>query len=169
MSEQSKIGRTLYRLYIAVGVAAMGFLCGGVIFTVIMRYCFGTTFTFLEELLTLVFAFTAFWCIGACALEHEHVVIDFLYSRFPPKMKRVVDVINDVLVIAMLTVMDYYTFRWVAKAGKTISNGMRVKYVYIYGAMPIGVTVSLLWLVYKLVCDVRGRRTRAWRKEDDIL
>ena len=169
MDGHSRIGRTLYRLYIGIGVAAMGFLCSGVIFTVIMRYFFGITFTFLEELLTLVFAFTAFWCIGACALESEHVVIDFLYNRFPPRLKHVMNVINDLIVIVMLTVMDYYTFLWVAKAGKTISNGMRVKYVYIYGAMPLGVTVSLLWLVYKLVCDIRGVKVLSWRRKGDIL
>ena len=93
----SRIGRTLYRLYIGIGVAAMGFLCSGVIFTVIMRYFFGITFSFLEELLTLVFAFTAFWCIGACALESEHVVIDFLYNRFPPAVKRVITRNSDAL------------------------------------------------------------------------
>lgn len=153
----SKLGRLLYKAYMAVGIAAMAFICGSVIFTVIMRYFFGITFTFLEELITLVFAFEAFWGIGCCALEGEHVVIDFFFNKIPSGIRRYVDIADTIIVIATMLVIDYYSIGWIQTAGKTLSNGLRIKYVYIYSAMPIGITVSLLFVIYRLVCLILGR------------
>lgn len=168
MDKLAKIGRAIYKAYVAVGIAATGFLAGSVIFTVIMRYFFGITFIFLEELITLVFASIAFWCVGICALENDHVVVDFLYNKIPPKIKRYIDIFNMLLVISVVVIIDWYSLGWIKAAGKTLSVGMRVKYVYIYGAMPVGLTVSLFFLIYKLVCTVLGRPVfRDTAKEDD--
>lgn len=168
MDNLSKAGRALYKAYMAVGIAAMAFICGSVIFTVIMRYFFGITFTFLEELITLVFAFEAFWGIGCCALEGEHVIIDFFFNKIPPRIRRYVDIADTAIVIFTMLVIDYYSIGWIQTAGKTLSNGLRIKYVYIYSAMPLGITVSLLFVVYRLVCLILNRPVFAnTAKEDD--
>ena len=60
MTSLQKKGKMLYRCYVALGIAAMAFVAAGVIFAVIMRYFFNISFTFLEELITLVFTFTTF-------------------------------------------------------------------------------------------------------------
>ena len=157
MDALRKVGRALYKAYVGVGIAATGFICFSVIYAVIMRYFFGITYTFLEELITLVLAFTAFWGIGMCALENEHVVIDFFYAKIPDKYRRFVDIFNYIVIAVTLIMVDYYAIKWIQVAGKTISNGMRVKYVYIYGAMPLGITVSLVCIFYKLVCLILNK------------
>ena len=53
--------------------------------------------------------------------------------------------------------MDYYTLNWISVAGKALSNGLRVPYKYIYGAMPLGITVSLLCIFYKLICLILNK------------
>ena len=60
MNALRKIGKALYKVYVGVGLAAMGFIAAAVIITVILRDFFGITFSFLEELITLVLAFSAF-------------------------------------------------------------------------------------------------------------
>ncbi len=169
MGRLAKAGRAIYKAYVAVGIAATGFLAASVIFAVIMRYFFGITFLFLEELITLVFASIAFWCIGICALENDHVVVDFFFKRIPLRIRRYVEIFNTLVVIAVLAVIDWYSIGWIKVAGKTLSVGMRVKYVYIYGAMPVGITLSLVFVIYKLICLLLGRpclKTAA--KEDEL-
>lgn len=151
MNALRKIGKALYKVYVGVGIAAMGFIAAAVIITVILRYFFGITFSFLEELITLVLAFSAFWGIGMCALENEHVVIDFFYLKIPSKFRRFVDIFNYLVIATTLVIVDYYTLNWISVAGKALSNGLRVPYKYIYGAMPLGITVSLLCIFYKLI------------------
>lgn len=157
MNALRKIGKALYKVYVGVGVAAMGFIAAAVIITVILRYFFGITFSFLEELITLVLAFSAFWEIGMCALENEHVVIDFFYLKIPSKFRRFVDIFNYLVIATTLGIVDYYTLNWISVAGKALSNGLRVPYKYIYGAMPLGITVSLLCIFYKLICLILNK------------
>lgn len=157
MNALRKIGKALYKVYVGVGIAAMGFIAVAVIITVILRYFFGITFSFLEELITLVLAFSAFWGIGMCALENEHVVIDFFYLKIPSKFRRFVDIFNYLVIATTLVIVDYYTLNWISVAGKALSNGLRVPYKYIYGAMPLGITVSLLCIFYKLICLILNK------------
>lgn len=157
MNALRKIGKALYKVYVGVGIAAMGFIAAAVIITVILRYFFGITFSFLEELITLVLAFSAFWGIGMCTLENEHVVIDFFYLKIPSKFRRFVDIFNYLVIATTLVIVDYYTLNWISVAGKALSNGLRVPYKYIYGAMPLGITVSLLCIFYKLICLILNK------------
>lgn len=157
MNALRKIGKALYKVYVGVGIAAMGFIAAAVIITVILRYFFGITFSFLEELITFVLAFSAFWGIGMCALENEHVVIDFFYLKIPSKFRRFVDIFNYLVIATTLVIVDYYTLNWISVAGKALSNGLRVPYKYIYGAMPLGITVSLLCIFYKLICLILNK------------
>lgn len=150
MNDLRKVGRGIYKLYVGVGMTAMGVVAFGVIFSVVMRYCFSITFTFLEELITLMFAFTIFWGAGMCFLEDEHVLLDFLYMNFPAKFKRVMDIINMIFAIIIMAVVLYYSIGWIDKAGKALSNGLRLPYKYIYSAMPIGLTASIICAAVKL-------------------
>lgn len=156
MTGAQKTGKKIYRFYVGIGIAAMGFVAAGVIFAVIMRYFFNISFTFLEELITLIFTFTTFWGIGICILEDEHVLIDFFFAKLPSKVQRWLNVMNYVIVLAVMILLQYYAVKWIGVAGKTVSNGMRVKYMYIYGVMPVGVGISLVCVIVKLYSLVRN-------------
>ena len=157
MQSLAQKGKVLYQIYVGIGIAAMAFVSGSVIFTVIMRYCFNVSFTFLEELITLVFAFTTFWGIGICVLEDEHVVIDFFYEKIPVAIRQWISVFNYLVVLVVLAVLQYYSIGWIQVAGKIISNGLRVKYLYLYGVMPIGVGVSMVCVLVKIISLVLNK------------
>lgn len=168
MSSLQKTARTLYQAYVGVGIAAMAFVSVSVIITVIMRYFFNISFTFLEELITVVFAFSTFWGIGICALEDEHVIIDFFFVKLPEKVQRWVSVFNYAVVLVTMLVLQYFTINWIAVAGKTISNGLRIKYIYIYGVMPIGVAISSVCVLVKLICLITGKKLNLKPKEAEV-
>lgn len=156
MTSLQKKGKMIYQCYVALGIGAMAFVSAGVIFAVIMRYFFNISFTFLEELITLVFTFTTFWGIGICVLENEHVLIDFFFAKIPAYIQRWINLVNYIIVLISLAILQYYAIGWIKVAGKTISNGMRIKYVYIYGIMPIGVGVSLICVLIKIYSLIKN-------------
>lgn len=151
-----KTGKKVYQFYVGMGIAAMAFVAAGVIFAVIMRYFFNISFTFLEELITLVFTFTTFWGIGICVLESEHVLIDFFFMKLPEHVQRRLNIVNYLIVLIVLVLLQYYAVKWIAVAGKTISNGLRIRYLYIYGIMPIGVGVSIICVLVKIYSLVKN-------------
>lgn len=135
-----------------MGAVALIAFC--VIFAVIARYFFGISFTFLEEFITTVFAFTTFWGIGICFIEDEHVTIDSLYSIFPSKFKTIVTIFNYLIVTLITIVMIKYGLSYTIKYGWQISMGMRIPMYWMYGIIPLGCFISLVCVLVKFGCYI---------------
>ncbi|MCC8166546.1 MAG: TRAP transporter small permease [Planctomycetes bacterium] len=161
MTGLQKAGKLLYQLYTGIGILAMGVMAAGVIFSVIMRYFFGISFIFLEEAITFIFVFTTFWAIGACLLENEHIVIDFFINRLRFKNRLVLAILDYFLVAVVNAVIFYYSLLWIQKAGRVVSNAMRIQYKYMYYVMPIGLAIGFLCAIIKILHLVMNRNNPA--------
>jgi TRAP-type C4-dicarboxylate transport system permease small subunit len=151
INKLKKVGDQVYKVYVGIGVFAVALMAGCVIFAVVMRYCFDISFTFLEEFMTTLFAFTTFWGIGICVIEDEHVKIDSIYEMFPPRIKRVITLVNYLIILVVDCIMIKYGFDYALKYGKQISFGMRVPMVWMYGIIPLGSVIALICIVIKIM------------------
>lgn len=139
-----------------IGIFSVALLAGCVIFAVIMRYFFSISFTFLEEFMTTLFAFTTFWGIGICIIEDEHVIIDSVYDRLPLRVKRGVTLFNYTIVLVVSSVMLKHGFNYAIKYGKQISMGMRVPMIWMYGIIPLGSSIGIICVIIKLVTIIKA-------------
>ena len=87
-STLKNVGKRLYDVYFAIGAVAMALLATLVAFTVIARYFFAHSWKELAEFITTLFAVTTFWGMGICLLRNDHVIIDIVYDRIKPSVKR---------------------------------------------------------------------------------
>ena len=97
-----KIGEKVFQVYFGIGVAAMGLLAVLVIFSVIARYFFSLSWKELSEFNVTLFAFTTFWGMGINVLKGEHVIIDIVYDRIRPDIKRWLTVVNYLIMLVMI-------------------------------------------------------------------
>lgn len=141
----------MYKLYVSIGVFAVGLIAFCVIFSVIARYFFGISFLFLEEFITTIFAFTTFWGIGICVMEDEHVAINSIYEKFPPKFKIFATIFNFSVMIIVDLAMIKYGYKYMVKFGNQLSMGMSIPMKFMYGIIPIGCSIALVAMVIKLV------------------
>jgi len=151
-----ELGKITYKIYSGIGVFAIGLMTFAVIYSVVMRYIFNISYTFLEEFMTTLFAFTTFWGIGICILEDEHVVIDSIYSQFPAKVKQVVTFSNYIVVFIVNGVVLKYGVDYAIKYGSQISMGMRVPMFWMYGIIPLGSAIAAICIIIKLVTIVKA-------------
>ncbi len=136
MEAVKKLGKIAYRIYVGVGIAAMGGLFACVLFSVAARYFFSLSWKQLEEFITTLFAFTTFWGLGICVLEKEHVVIDILFRSLRPGVQRIISLLNHLIALAVTVVACVYSFRYVEQVGNQLSPGMNIPMRYMYGIMP---------------------------------
>lgn len=129
----------------------MGMLAVLVIFSVIARYFFSLSWKELSEFNVTLFAFTTFWGMGINVLKGEHVIIDILYDRVPPVLKRWLSVLNYIIVLVVDLVFVYQGFIYVGVAGKQISQGMEIPMKYMYGIMPVSGIICAICVVIKIV------------------
>ncbi len=146
-----KIGEKIFQVYFGIGVAAMGLLAVLVIFSVIARYFFSLSWKELSEFNVTLFAFTIFWGMGINVLKGEHVVIDIVYDRIRPDIKRWLTVVNYVIMLVVDGVFTWQGVKYVGVAGKQISQGMEIPMKYMYGIMPVAGAVCALCIIIKII------------------
>lgn len=146
-----KIGEKVFQVYFGIGVAAMGLLAVLVIFSVIARYFFSLSWKELSEFNVTLFAFTTFWGMGINVLKGEHVIIDIVYDRIRPDIKRWLTVVNYLIMLVVDVVFTWQGIKYVGVAGKQISQGMEIPMKYMYGIMPLSGAICALCIVIKIV------------------
>ena len=89
--------------------------------------------------------------MGINVLKNEHVIIDILYDRVPPAIKRWLSVLNYLIVLAVVLVFTYQGFQYVGVAGKQISQGMEIPMKYMYGIMPVSGAICAVCIIFKII------------------
>ena len=154
--QKKTLGETIIRVYHAIGAVAMGLLAVMVIFTVIMRYVFSLNWKQVSEFNITLFAFTTFWGLGLNILKDEHVSINMLYDNLPPLVKKILKVINLVIVLVVDCMFTYYSWLYTLKMGVQISQGMEIPMYFMYGIMPVCSAIAAVCVVVKIVMSIRA-------------
>jgi len=82
-----------------IGFTALSFV------QVVARYVFGQPITWTEEICRYLFVWVVFVGAGMAERSRSHVTLEFLVSRFPPRVKYWLSVTNGILCVAMVVVL----------------------------------------------------------------
>lgn len=158
MENLKKVGKKIFDIYFGIGVFALGLLAVLVAFAVVMRYCFKLSWKELSEFNVTLFAFTTFWGMGVNVIKNEHVMIDFVYNKLNPGMKRIMSVVNYIIVLLVDLVFTWQGFLYASSMGRQISQGMEIPMYFMYGIMPLSGAICAVCVVIKIIdlitCDI---------------
>ena len=110
--------------------------------------------------------------MGINIIKDEHVMIDILYDNVKPAHKRWLAIVNHLIVLVVDLVFTWQGFKYVAVAGKQISQGMEIPMKYMYGIMPVCGVICAVRVVIKIAmlftADVSyfAPKNKALSKED---
>jgi len=125
---------------------------------VVGRYVFRYSFSWSEEIVRYVFIW--FTMIGAsyAIKERNHICIDVLTNILPPKARRVVLIIGEILLLAILLFLFYKSFGYTLFTMRTMSRATVTKLPmhFIYAGMPIGFLLSAFRLVQSWILAYRS-------------
>jgi TRAP-type C4-dicarboxylate transport system permease small subunit len=127
-----------------------------VIGSVFLRYIFGITFIWAEEAITMLFVASSFYGAVLCIKENEHIQIDFLYQRFSPKVKAIMDIIINCVIIFVEFYMTKLSLFWIGKVGNVLTSGMRIPVKFFYYMVPISCTIICLYCVMSIVIQIKS-------------
>lgn len=117
---------------------------------VIMRYCFGNPFTWLEEIQLACMVWIVFAAAGATFRYGGHVAIEILVDMMPKKVQRVCEVFISLVVV---TVVVYFGIKSIAYIQLFLRTGrgtpiLKIPYAWIYGIVPVSCVLMLInWFV----------------------
>ena len=105
MKTLKKILRTLGNIQWYAGVACMAVIVVAVTAGVFSRKILNAPLSWVEELCTLLFIYLAFFGASVAAMNGKHVSADFLTSRFSEQRKKVLHIVQLVIILSLLALM----------------------------------------------------------------
>lgn len=78
---------------------------------VVLRKVFAVSTKGADELSSYTFAIICAWSLAYALIKKAHIRIDFLYTKMPSLVQRILDVLSLVTLATFVTPMTYYTFR----------------------------------------------------------
>ncbi|WNS77731.1 TRAP transporter small permease [Domibacillus sp. DTU_2020_1001157_1_SI_ALB_TIR_016] len=146
----NKISRSLentLNIIMALALAVMVVLVFG---NVVLRYLFNSGITWSEEMSRYLFIWLTFLGAIGAFKNKEHLGVDMLIKRLPTKMKKVVIVISDLLILLVLyLVLDgSWKMTMINIDSKAPATGLPLAFVYGTGIL---VSISMgLMTIYNL-------------------
>lgn len=113
---------------------------------IIARQIFDTPLIWSEELARLIFVYVGMLGVSMGIRSQQHVLIDFITNRFPPKLKITVFSIIQLLIFACLLLMIYYGIVLMKRPpDQLVSLGISTKFLYF--SLPLLACLMLLRFV----------------------
>ena len=121
-----------------------------VIIFVFMRYFFGITFVWAEEMITMLFISTTYFGAVIGMKYNEHIKIGFFYDTAKGKTKKVIDIINDIVILGLQIAITYISINWIDKVGNVLTNGLRIPIRFFYFMMPFSAVLIGLYCIFNI-------------------
>ena len=141
-------------------IIALCFFCIIVLIVtlVILRYCFNATIIGANEFVVVLFIYTS--ALGAAIIigKKEHIAITYFIDKLPLGLRKVVDVINFLLIAFINVVMVWYSFRWIEITGSYLTAVLRIQQAYVQIMVPISCSLAILYCLYHIAIILTPKR-----------
>jgi TRAP-type C4-dicarboxylate transport system permease small subunit len=113
-----------------------------------------------EEIVRYSFIYLAWIGAASAVKERAHIRIDVLYHYVSPRIKALLYMFGDLVMMAVAVFALYWSFETVAVSWKfgSVSHGLRVSMVWFLMAVPIGFALMIFRLVQSFLRDVADFR-----------
>ena len=134
----------------ALCVALIALMAIVVLIGVYFRYVVGNPFMWTEELARFLMLWSGFLAINIAMRRDAHIKIDFIFNALPDVLRKIVEVLVDLLMTAFLV---FLTFKGYQMAMGSIMNAMSMDFsmFWIYMAVPLGALLTLIQLVIMIL------------------
>jgi len=116
------------------------------ILLVILRYFFHTSIASGYEIIEYLFIYTTF--LGAGVLLGKrggHVEIRLLVDKLPISIRRIVDIVNCLLVTALHGYLLCLSFEWIRMTGDYPAEVLRVPMKFVEISLPVGCGLAIIY------------------------
>lgn len=114
---------------------------------VIMRYFVNNPLAWIEEVSLFFFVWVALLGSATVMKGEEHVSIDFLVKKLSPHVRKIVDIIGAIVVVTSLIIIIKNGLQLALQANDKVTPILRVPYLYIDIAIPLGLFGMLIYYV----------------------
>lgn len=132
----------------------------------ISRYCFRSTFLFVDDIVVICFAWLVFAGAAAAYKRKMHYGLEIISSRIHGKARVVFELVVQVIVTFLMGYLLYLSIVLFINSGSKILFTTNLSYKWIDGAAVYGFTMMVLYAVIFLVQDIKKLGNKEQEAED---
>jgi TRAP-type C4-dicarboxylate transport system permease small subunit len=155
----------LFEEYIAYAFFSIIFFL--MVFGVVTRYFFDTSYPWNIELCRYSFVWLTFAGAAYLRKENAHIriefIINFLNRKLPPWARKGIWLLKETLTIGFLIVLVYYGFILANKTWRFRSQAMQVPQFYLYISTSVG---GLLYLIREVPAAIHDFKAKISEKQE---
>jgi TRAP-type C4-dicarboxylate transport system permease small subunit len=139
-------------------MAAVAFisLCVSVSVQVIARYLFNHAFGWGEEFPIFIFLWVSFLAAAVAYRDGDHLSVDFIVEKYPPKVQRVVHYINLLLSLAFVLLIVYFEGQMTWSTRTSTFVVMKISKAFCYAGIPVSGLILAVFIIEKLMKPYRN-------------
>lgn len=116
-----------------------------IVLTVITRYGFNYVLSWSEEVPRYLLIWISFLGAAVCVDLKDHIAFDYLYNRFPGRLRAAVQLLINAAIFAFGWIMLVYGIRFVEAFGGDFMESIPFTNVWYYTAMPVSGGLIMLY------------------------
>lgn len=130
-------------------VATLCFIALTILLTlqVVSRYALNHSFTWMEELATVMFVWMIYLAISAAVTKRKHLRIDFVLELVPFQVKRAMLVLSNVIFAAFNVYISVIMVDVIKLLGKSKTTMLGIPQRLVYAVIPVALVITVIRLV----------------------
>ncbi|WP_080874071.1 TRAP transporter small permease [Oceanobacillus timonensis] len=125
---------------------------------VVMRYIFGNSLAWSEEIARYAFIWLIYIGVSYGVKRNKHLGVDALSMLFQRKGKLIIAMIANISFLIFAVVMTYFGIDIVARVSRT-SAALQIPLFWVYLAPVVGMLLTSIRLLQKMVYDMKDYRS----------
>lgn len=114
---------------------------------VISRYVLKSSFTWMEEFLTIMFVWMIYFGVAAAVTKRKHLRIDFILDLVPFKLKKAMLIMSNIIFAVFNIYISNIMVNIIDLMGKSRTTMLHWPQKVVYSIIPIALIISVIRLV----------------------
>ncbi|MDR1659230.1 MAG: TRAP transporter small permease [Desulfovibrio sp.] len=140
-------------------------MVGVVCMEVLLRYCFGRTLFFTEELSRYIMIWIVFLGTALAMYEEKHIRIDMFIRKFPKKYQTACEIFSNIGVIFFCAVLIVEGVRILPMQMDQVAISLDVSMFWFYLAIPVGGVLGVVFLLFRSGKTLSGLKNESSGRE----
>jgi TRAP-type C4-dicarboxylate transport system permease small subunit len=125
-----------------------------ILLLVILRYVFTTTIIGGDEATQFLFIYTTAFGAAISLGKNQHIKISVFLERFPLKARRIVNILNCMLIILLHGYLFFLSIQWIRSVGYFESPVLQIPQGIVQICIPISCVVILLYGIRQIATEL---------------
>ena len=152
-----------------LGIICLAIMTVMIVYQVVARYVFNSPSAISEALAQFLFVWMIMFGSAYVYGTLEHLTIDILKDKFPPRMNMIVEVITNICLFAfVLLICVIGGYLYTTGQVKQIDAALHISKAIMYASVPFTGVITMYYAIYNCVRSVRNYR-EGKRKLSDPL